>query len=192
MAHIIVSSHDADRINKLATLFGVSSEIVVSRLLNYFENSGTARPALNAASEQREHVALDVAVREFRPDRLPSMVHTKLLRGTFSGKESPKASWDSLLRLALGTLFEGSRNIGDLRRIAGVNVVAGEKSDEGYKPHGAFAFSYQGMSATDVSRCILRAASALDCEASFEFEWRQKEDAEFPGERGRVTYRPIG
>lgn len=180
MRKIDVESSDFDRISKLAQLFDVSPALIISKLLNYYEKSNTLEKSSARNSEQP-------LIRAFTADRLPPLVHTKLLSGVFSGKGSENDKWDSLLKLTLGTVYEITKNIPELKRISGANVVPGDKSDEGYKPFGKHPFSYQGQSATDVAQCVVRSAKALGCSASFEFEWRRKDAAAFPGERGRVT-----
>ena len=179
MPQIEITGRDFERLQRHAEPLVDTSASVITRMIDFFEqNTPLKVEQLVALKEPKRH--------EFTEENLPRLTHAKFLFGTFGGKSPNKETWGSLVRLALIATFERARNIRDLRRLSGANVVEGVKDDEGYHPVPDFPFSFQGMSAVDTANCIVRCAKALRCEATFEFEWRNKENAHLPGQRGRV------
>jgi hypothetical protein len=104
----------------------------------------------------------------------------------FNEMAPDKINWDALVRLALTQVLDQFKTLKELRRCSGANVVQGKKSDDGYKFLASHGFSYQGVSAEDAAKIVIRCASALNCGLYFEFEWRNKEGAFRPGKRGVV------
>lgn len=179
MPDIEITQHDFARLKRVAEPLVDTAATAFTKVMDFFEYHNAGQGAVIAKTEEAK-------LREFAPENKPPLVHTKLLFGSFSGKEPKKSNWDSLVRLALITTFERYVSVKELRRMSGANVVEGKKEDDGYKPIPGLPFSYQGMSAEDAAQCVERCAKAMACEAIFEFEWRQKDDAHMPGKRGRV------
>jgi hypothetical protein len=158
------------------------------------------RPDRSAAAEGRptngyakpdENGAHPAGVRNFTHNSTPNMRHTKLVRAVFGDKELPNPKWNDLFRHAHEVAFEAAgRNFDKLRTITMANVLKGKKNDEGYSPVGNLGFSIQGVSANEALRITLGIARKLNVPLEVVFDWRDKEGAEFPGETGRIVWKP--
>lgn len=182
MPVIEITERDFARLKTIAEPLVDTSATAFTKVMDFFDlHRKTAQPE----SVQVKHKKLQ----EFNATNMPPLVHAKLLSAQFSDKIPSKASWDSLARLALETVYEKFGDVRELRRVSGANVVEGKKFNQGYKPLKSLPFSYQGMSAEDATKCVIRCAKALGCEVVFEFVWHQKDGAYLPGERAvvRVT-----
>ncbi len=123
----------------------------------------------------------------YPPENIPPLKHAKLCQGNFDGALPGRKNWNSLLKLALMKVMEKYSSVDDLRKISEVNVCFGRKENEGYSYVQSQNFSYQLVNASNAASIVMRCAKNLGCEASFEFEWRNKEGAHKPGERGIVS-----
>lgn len=180
MPTIELSDADFQRLQKIAVPLVDTPETVIRKLLDSYERTnGKAPPpsTLPSASPGPKH---------YDARSIPPLTHTKLLAGEFDGVRPQRTTWDGLVRLALVRVWEKSGDVRELKRMAGANVVGGEKHDEGYKFLPSHGFSYQGVSAEDAAKIIVRCARALGCGACFEFEWRDKPEAHRPGQRAAV------
>lgn len=180
MPQIEITEHDLKRLKKIAEPLVDTSATAFARIMDFFERH-------NPGPGAKISLPGEISLRDYAADKIPPLIHTKMLMGRFAGKPPDRSTWDSLVRLALITAYDKHGDLHSLRRISGANVADATKKDEGYKPVSGYPFSYQGMSAEDAARCVVRCARALGCEAVFEFEWRQKDEAYSPGQRGRVT-----
>lgn len=175
MKMIQVEDRDFARLQSHAVPFEDTAATVVARLLDWFENK-SAEP-MNEAS---------AASAVYGPTDMPPMRHTRLLGGSI-GKQTPeKRTWDAMVRLAFALVLERDPSIDQLRKTSGANVVSGRKETEGYKYEPHYDFSYQGVSAEDAVKIIVRCVKHLQITGSIEFEWRQKKDAHRPGEVARL------
>lgn len=180
MPSIEISDTDFLRLQKIAVPLIDTSGSVVTKLLDSYEQT-------NGDSPSRAPVNGESSVNQFGAGNIPPLAHAKLMAARFDNTVPDKITWDALVQLALTQVMERCKDIKDLRRLSGANVAGIEKHDEGYKPLPLYGFSYQGVSAQDAAKIVVRCAKALGCKASFEFEWRNKPEAHMPGERGLVS-----
>ena len=75
-----------------------------------------------------------------------------------------------------------------LRSIVGVNIVQGNKTDEGYQPLPEAGISVQGQDANAAWRGVMFIAQSLRCSVEVSFIWRNKEGAEHPGKTGTMRF----
>lgn len=176
MPTIEIADTDFQRLQKIAVPLVDTPRSVITKLLD-MHDAGSAPKLTRSISSD---------VEEFGTDSIPPLTHTKLMDAQFNNLAPEKMNWDALVRLALTQVFEHSKTLKELHRLSGSNVVEGEKHDEGYKFLSSHGFSYQGVSAEDAAKIIVRCAGALNCHVFFEFEWRNKEGAFRAGKRGIV------
>ncbi len=179
MPSIEISSTDFQRLQSIAEPLVDTSKSVVTKLIDFYEkNLSVSHPDISSGSASEASA--------FSADSLPPLAHAKLMAAQFNGLTPEKTNWDSLVRLALTQVIQTYKSAKELHRVSGANVVDGKKEIEGYKYLAPYSFSYQGVSAEDAAKIIVRCAKALGCSAAFEFEWRDKEAAYRPGELGAV------
>ncbi len=177
MQRIEISDDNFQRLQKVAIPLVDTLNSVITKLLDSYD----IKNIIN-----NNDIIKPVDYEKFEPDQIPSLLHAKLMSARFNDLVPEKTNWDSLVRLALKQVIDKYKNIGELHRLSGANVVDGQKNDEGYKFVSSHKFSYQGVSADDAARIVVRCANALRCKAFFEFEWRNKDAAYRPGKRGAV------
>lgn len=180
MPSIDISETDFHRLQKIAVPLIDTPKTVITKLLDSYEKSNGAAVPKTPASAQ-------AAASQYGPGNMPPLTHTKLLAAEFDGARPGKTSWDALVQLALTRVMEKCCDARELHRLSGANLTGGEKHEEGYKFVPSHGFSYQGVSAEDAAKIVVRCARSLGCRAFFEFEWRDKPAAYKPGERGAVT-----
>jgi hypothetical protein len=179
MPTIEISDTDFQRLQKIAVPLIDTPKTVLTKLLDSYEKA-------NGAQVPNGPARAPVAVEQFGPGNIPPLTHTKLMAAQFDNAAPEKTSWDSLVQLALTRVMEKCKDARELQRLSGANLVGGEKHDDGYKHLASHGFSYQGVSAEDAAKIVVRCAKALGRSAFFEFEWRDKEGAFKPGQRAIV------
>ena len=164
MQHIEISDDNFQRLQKVAIPLVDTLNSVITKLIDSYEtNNSNYNNNINKIGNNYE---------KFEPDKIPPLLHTKLMSARFNDLVPEKTNWDSLVRLALKQVFDKYKNTGELYRLSGANVVDGQKNDEGYKFVSSHNFSYQGVSAEEAAKIVVRCAKALGCKTFFEFEWR--------------------
>lgn len=179
MPSIEISETDFQRLQKIAVPLIDTPRSIMTKLLDTYEK---AHGAQSAGSVPRSQAGIG----RYGFSNVPPLTHTKLMAAQFDTVAPSKTSWDALVQLALTRVIEEYQSAKELHRLSGANVIDGKKQDEGYKYLPPNDFSYQGVSAEDAAKIVVRCAKALGCSASFEFEWRNKDAAYKPGQRGIV------
>ena len=178
MPYVEVKEEDLKRLRELAGIFEIKD--VITKILDDFLEDYT-KPAPVQSSEE---------VKVFDFSNPPSLSHTKFVSGTFAGIAANAAAWNGLLAQAIEMAHQRLGGINEIRRVAAINLVDGEKLDEGYKYISSLNISYQGVSAIYAARHIGELAKALNVPVDIEFRWRTKDEAAFPGMAGRLIYQP--
>jgi hypothetical protein len=179
MPSIEITDTDFQRLQKFAVPLIDTPTSAITKILDKLEG-------LNGTTPMKPRIISHSSVCEFGAGNVPPLVHTKLMDARFNGAAPEKINWGSLVRFALTTAMAHCKTAKDLHRLSGANVVQGKKETDGYKFVPSHGFSFQGVSAEDAAKIVVRCAKALGVTASFEFEWRDKESAYQPGERGIV------
>lgn len=181
MPTIEISQKDFARLQALATPFIDTPATVISRLLDGVADNVAGTPASSTR-------AGSLAGNFYYGKDLPPLRHTKFLSGEFDGEMPKKNQWNSMVEVGLIKAFAASG--GDPRKIhawCGANLVAGRKEEEGYAYLPDHGFSYQRVSAEDAGKILVRLAEFLRADLEIDFEWRDKEGAFRPMERGRIV-----
>ena len=118
----------------------------------------------------------------------PNLVHTKVLTASFCGKPIKPANWNLILDTAVVC---AAKNLGDfdkVTKLAAVNIVKGEKTDEGYHFIPDAGLSVQGQDANAAWRGAMFIAQNLKMSVEVAFLWRNKEGAQHPGQPGTMRF----
>lgn len=116
----------------------------------------------------------------------PNLSFTKVLAASFNGKEVEPSNWKRLLATSVIFAFKKIGDFEKVRQLAAVNMVEGEKTDEGYYFLPEVGFSLQGTDANTAWRGVVFIAQNLKCSVEVSFIWRNKERAEHPGKPGTM------
>jgi hypothetical protein len=178
MPTIEISQKDFARLQALATPFVDTPATVISRLLDAVESTPHESKSTSSGRPQGN---------SYYGKDLPPLRHTKFLSGEFDGEAPKKNQWNSLVEVALAKALAISGDIKKVHAWCGANVVAGRKEDEGYAYLPGQNFSYQRVSAEDAGKILVRLAEFLRVDLEINFEWRDKDEAFRPTERGRIV-----
>jgi len=114
--------------------------------------------------------------------------YVKFIQGEV-GNENITGYWKDLLGFLIDkAITEQGMELRKLRRLIQVNIVEGKKTDTGYKYLSDADVSFQGKSASDTWEESLKILKELNESAKVEFQWRPKEEASYPGERGIIKW----
>ena len=129
MPKITLSRETFERLQKHASPFVDSPDAVIARLLDAWETAQTP-PSQRAAPPP----AASGNLMHFDPEEpLPDLKHTQLLNAAISGEAIAPTNWNALLREMLTFSFAAlGGDLEKLRRLCTVNLVPGQKSDDGY------------------------------------------------------------
>jgi hypothetical protein len=185
MPEISIEQSTFERLQRHANPLVDSVDSVINRGLDALERIGA--PAPEGPIPKGSGIPGSERVIDLRA--LPSLRFTKVLDASIAGKRLENPKWKSLLN---EMLRHGMRRLGDfdkLSQICPANMVRGQKEDDGYSYLPEINVSVQGQDANSACRAIVLLAQSLNIGIDIYFMWRQKDKADYPGERGRLTVR---
>lgn len=186
MADIVIEQKTFERLQRHAKPLVDTPDSVIARALDaldQLEGSGatsqvpTPRGGATAAGERGMVFGTT--------EPLPDVRHTRLLAASIGGS-SVRANWNNVLRALLLRARRHYGDFGQLKRRCAVNIVPREKSDEGYRYLPQAGFSYQGVNANAAAGAIVSLAKDIGVALDLDFEWRNKEQAAYPGRRASI------
>ncbi|SFG14476.1 T4SS efffector SepA family protein [Roseobacter denitrificans] len=183
MQNIEVYARDFQRLQAFATPLVDSAATAFAKVLDIAEAAEAAKDSRSSRTE------VELATRmgkHFGPHEVPPLRHTKVLEGSFAGREIEKPTWDALVKASLHALWNEHGEFRAVKNCSGANIVEGVKSDEGYKFLPELNLSYQGVSSDDAIEIAIRSARSLKQSLQIDFVWRDKKGAYLPGERARI------
>ena len=85
-------------------------------------------------------------------------------------------------------ILAGKRNYNasQIGRMFSLNVETGRRTDNGYTYLKEINISVQGTSANKTCKAMIQAAQQLEVVIDIQFQWRNNDKAERPGEFGRI------
>jgi len=176
MPYVMIKDEDMKRINELKGIF--EAQDVITRVLDHYLEEFTKPETEIQEGEQHK---------EFSFKEIPDLSFAKFVSGHFDNVAPDRTNWKYMMLLALETGYKRVGGFEKLQNVATVNLVSGEKSDEGYHFIEELGFSFQGVSAQYAAKCIGEIAEALDVPVEVSFRWRKKDNALHPGEAGKLV-----
>jgi hypothetical protein len=129
---------------------------------------------------------------ELNPDSPPDLRHTRVLAARFADQTA--TGWNNLVHIAHKEAMSHLASLEAVRSATKSNLIAGRASSEemkkGYRYVSEINVSIQNVDAGHAWSNTLRLARALNVGLRVDFEWMQKSDAMFPGERGVLAWKP--
>lgn len=118
---------------------------------------------------------------------IPNLTHTKVLSIQLNGTEFPPeaTTWNALLLEAARIARKEIQSDEELRSLIAVNFVFGKKENDGYRYLKDADLSVQGQDSNKAWKGTFQIARKLGLTFEVIFAWREKEDSENPGIRGR-------
>jgi hypothetical protein len=153
---------------------------VISRAVDALERQGVQEtPAVRMTEDSPA---------DFDAVNPPKLAHTKVLAASFDGKPIKPANWNRILDAAVMLAAKKLGDFDKVRKLAAVNIVKGEKNDEGYHFLPDAGLSVQGQDANAAWRGAVFIAQNLKLTVEVSFLWRNKEGAQHPGEPGTMRF----
>jgi len=143
-------------------------------------------PNVPADSQTRD------STQKLSPDSPPDLRHTRILAARFAGQTA--SGWNNLVHVAHKEAMSHLGSLESLRSATKSNFIIGRASSEevkkGYRYVPEVNISIQNVDAGHAWSNTLRLARQLNVAVRVDFEWMQKSDAIFPGERGVLAWPP--
>jgi len=175
-----------DRIKKNAIPFvDLTPVSVLERWANHFDK---APPPVTPTPTVITPIAATRAGRILNPLSPPSLLHTRC-RGTFG--TVPFRKWNDLVRIAHVQAHAKAGDLESLFPVTHAQLRAGDHSgDSGFHFVPEIGLSIQGVDANKAWEYSLRLAQYLKVPLVVTVEWRNKEEAVFPGETALLEWKP--
>lgn len=167
------------RLQAIAVPFEDTPVTVIERLLSEYE----ARHPSQQIIESENYRVLD-------PDAPGNLHHTRLIRAVIDGSEIRQPHWNRIVNAAHILSFDKGLSLEALIKLTLSNVVKGENNTSGFHYLPEVNISVQGVDANHAWRNTLHLAKNLKVPVEVYFEWRDKEGAAYPGEKGKLVWMP--
>lgn len=129
------------------------------------------------------------AFKLFDPNNPPSLTHTKVRKALIDGSDvSPY--WNQIMNQAHVVAVNRGIPKDKLIRISAANLKGGKTESSGFDYIQDIDISIQGVDANYAWKYTLHLMQHLKIPVEVEFQWRNKPSAAFPGEIGRLLWRP--
>ena len=182
MPTVAIEQSTFERLQNYAKPFVDTPDSVIMRALDALERSELA-PTVTVL---RPSSATSDDLLSLGPnDPLPDLKHTRVLSAVVAGR-AVRANWNNVLRHMLQLAASKLGSLDEIRRLCAVNLVAGEKEDEGYRYLAEAGLSYQGLNANAAATAVVALAKRIGVALDLDFEWRRKPQALHPGRRARL------
>jgi len=187
MPTVTLSDATYSKLQKVAKPFIDTEDSACERVLDFYlqRNSvnGDATLMVNGnGALAAEAIRLDPETHQ--------LAHTRLLSATVDCNQLHRPKWNALMhqmhimaRKRLGT-FEA------VRKESQANLRQGRYEENGYKYIPEADLSIQGVDANHAWEHSLRLAKAMNVSLEATFEWRDKEEAAHPGQKGIIEWYP--
>ena len=119
-----------------------------------------------------------------------NLAHTRVLSATIDGREIYRPKWNGLMDDVHVLALKRLGSFDALTRASGARLRQGRFEEEGFKYLPDADVSIQGVDANLAWDNALRVARAIGIPIKVIFEWRQKDGAVHPGERGVLEWNP--
>ena len=184
MPSIDISDELFERLQKHATPFVDTPETVILRALKALEGPNGFAPPKPAVATDTKGDPLP----EFEAMHPPNLTFAKVVSTLWNGQAVKPANWNRLLDAAITYAAAQVGDFNKLRRIVGINIVSGQKTDEGYHFLEDAGLSVQGQDANGAWRSVMFIAQNVKASVEVSFIWRNKEGAEHPGKTGSMRF----
>ncbi|MBG1259328.1 T4SS efffector SepA family protein [Nostoc commune] len=165
------------RLQAIATPFEDTPITVIEKLLNDYEE----RYQPQQPSETENY-------RVIEPDIVSNLQHTRVLRTIMGDEEIHQPNWNKIVDAAHEIAIRQGLSVDDLMKLTLAHVVKGEKINSGFHYLPEVNISIQGVDSNLAWRNTLHLMKNLKMPIEIHFEWRDKEGAAHPGEKGKLIW----
>ncbi|MEH2319852.1 T4SS efffector SepA family protein [Nostoc sp.] len=164
------------RLQAIAVPFEDTPITVIEKLLNEYE-----------AHHQSQQISETENDRVIEPG-VSNLQHTRVLRAIMGGEEIYQPNWNKILDAAHELAIRQGVSVDELMKLTLAHVVKGEKINSGFHYLPEVNISIQGVDSNLAWRNTLHLMKNLKMPIEIHFEWRDKEGAAHPGEKGLLIW----
>lgn len=146
------------------------------------------KPSDDLPNSEDDDLSNEVLTFAYR--KLPNVRHSKILEASIDGVSVYKPNWQSLVsNLIVRAMKKYNVNFDELcDHCKGVKMFDGKRNDRGFVYYPEIKISIQRMGANVACGALKAISHRLELDLKIDFEWRNKEGAVHPGERGRLDF----
>ncbi|WP_148220315.1 T4SS efffector SepA family protein [Nostoc punctiforme] len=165
------------RLQALAVPFEDTPITVIEKLLNEYE----ARYQPQQVFETENYKVLE-------PDTPSNLHYTRVLRAVIGSQEIHQPNWNKIVDAAHKMAIREGFSVEELIKLTLAHIVKGEKINSGFHYLPEVNISIQGVDSNLAWRNTLHLMKNLKMPIEIYFEWRDKEGAAYPGEKGKLIW----
>lgn len=164
---------------------------VIEKLLNEYEARQKSQQDYEIEdSSKTENYSETENYKILDPDTPSNLRHTRVLRALIDKQKIDKPNWNGIVYKAHEIAIQQGISVEDLIKLTRFHVVQGEKNEDGFHYLPKANISVQGVDANLAWRNTLHLMRNLKLPIEIYFEWRNKEGAAHPGEKGKLIWSP--
>lgn len=179
------------RLQAIAVPFEDTLLTVIEKLLNEYEARQKSQQDYEIEdSSKTENYSETENYKILDPDTPSNLRHTRVLRALIDEQKIDKPNWNGIVDKAHEIAIQQGISVEDLIKLTRFHVVQGEKNEDGFHYLPKANISVQGVDANLAWRNTLHLMKNLKLPIEIYFEWRNKEGAAHPGEKGKLIWSP--
>jgi hypothetical protein len=190
MPTISLSDASYAKLQSVAKPFIDTEESAFGRVIDfYLEHNGTRPEHPRAFTNGNGRAETRDDSMRLSPES-GKLTHTKILSATVDGTTAVRAKWNSLMFLMHVMARKRLGSYEAVRKVSQANLRSGRYEDDGYHYLAEADLSVQGVDANLACQHAFRLAKVLKVSLKVTFQWRDKEDAAYPGQTGIIEWDP--
>ncbi len=177
MPEITIQRSTFERLQRFAKPLVDTPDTIIAKALDaldQLEGQGTSFGEGQGGSE-----------RQLDPHALPNLTHSKVLDARIGGSRVEKPNWNRVLAEVLRQAIRRAGSFEGVQVLCPANTAKGRKEDDGFSYLADVDVSVQGQPANGACHAMVAMAEACGILLDVRVMWRLKEEAAYPGERGR-------
>jgi hypothetical protein len=175
-----------ERLQQIAKPFVDTPATVIERLLDFYEGHPSQSKGGPSISQRAPNA--DTAVTSLDPYDPPGLRFTRVIGAEVAGEKA--SNWNELVQVAHRQAHAKSKDIDALRSTTLSKIVIGRKNDSGFHYISDLNLSIQNVDADKAWKNTFHLAKRFNLSITVDVEWPNKDGAEMPGKKGRLTWPP--
>ncbi|BBD58587.1 hypothetical protein NIES2109_13630 [Nostoc sp. HK-01] len=180
------------RLQAIAVPFEDTPVTVIEKLLDEYEARQQLQKMPQAEDCETENViSVNLAAENYHilnPDSPDHLHHTRVLQAYLNNQQIKKPNWNKIVDKVHELAIHQGMSVDELIKVTLCRIVQGEKHDSGFHYLPDVNISVQGVDANLAWRNTFHLLKTLKIPVEIYFEWRNKEGAAYPGEKGKLIW----
>ena len=174
-----------ERLQRVATPLVDTPASVIGRLLDFYDTHQKSMVPVPAPVKTQSS-GFHSEARKFDPGQPPDLAHTRVISAHLDGRTA--SNWNELVHEAHRSAHARLKSYDLIEQATLAHIAKGRQIGKGFHYLSDIDVSIQNVGANIGWRNGLHLARKLHVPISVEFEWRKKEGAAYPGEKGILAW----